>query len=189
MTKLFRGDRYTRVAIGLHWLIAAFILFNLGFGFFMEDFPKGLKMVILPLHFSAGMTVIALSLLRITWRLTHRPPPLLPAPQWQHVAAHAAHFLLYAVMLILPLTGLAIISSHPPGGPGAPMLWGVMPMPSLPVLPYLPPANQKAAHDNFVFLHTVFGWIMLALLVAHVAAALKHQFVDKAPQFRRIGIG
>lgn len=189
MTNLFRDDRYTRVAIGLHWLIAALILFNLGFGFFMEDFPKSVKMVILPLHFSAGVTVIALSLLRIAWRLTHRPPPLLPAPQWQHLSAHVAHFLLYALMLILPLTGLAIISSHPPGGPGAPMLWGVMPMPSLPVLPYLPPADQKAAHDNFVFLHMIFGWIMLILLVAHVAAALKHQFVDKAPQFRRIGIG
>jgi cytochrome b561 len=184
-------ERYSRVAALLHWAIAAFILFNLGFGFFMEGMPREWKGIILPLHISSGVTVLALTALRVLWRLTHRPPPLLPAPQWQHLAAHAVHGLLYLLMVGMPLTGIAILSCHPahppPGAPGAPKVWGLIETPAFSPLQELEPAAQKAAHDQFVTAHSVLGWILLAMLVLHVGAALKHQFLDGQPQFRRMG--
>jgi cytochrome b561 len=85
--------RYTSVAIALHWAIALFIAFNLSLGFFMEGFAKPLKAVVVPLHSSSGMTVLALTVLRVVWRVTHRPPPLHPeVPAWERAAAHTRCF-------------------------------------------------------------------------------------------------
>jgi cytochrome b561 len=109
------AERYTRVAILLHWAIAAFILFNLAFGFFMEEYEPPLKFIIIVAHISAGMTVLGLTVLRIVWRLTHRPPPLSPTLSgWERRLAHAVHIGIYVLMLALPLTGWAMISANPP---------------------------------------------------------------------------
>jgi cytochrome b561 len=148
----------------------------------------------MPLHVSSGFTVLALTLVRIAWRLSHKPPALLPAPGWQHAAAHIVHVALYGLMLALPLTGFAILSCHPARpvgapGPGLPRVWGLFDLPVFAPLQTLAPAVQKLAHERFVLAHTIFGWLMLALLVMHVAAALWHQFGDRQPQFKRMGIG
>jgi cytochrome b561 len=114
-------DRYTRVAIALHWMIAAFIIFNLCTGFFMEGWPLPIRFVALMLHASSGMTVLALTVVRVVWRLINEPPPY-PAGMrpWERHTAHFAHFLLYAAMVLMPLTGWAILSAHsPPGSHGA----------------------------------------------------------------------
>ena len=114
-------DRYTRVAIALHWAIATFIIFNLASGFFMEGWPPPMRMLALMLHASSGMTVLVLTVVRVAWRLLNEPPPY-PAdmkPLERH-AAHFAHFFLYAAMVLMPLTGWAILSAHaPPGSAGA----------------------------------------------------------------------
>jgi cytochrome b561 len=115
------GDRYTRVAIVLHWAIAVFIVFNLCIGFFMESWPLPIRFVALMLHVSSGLTVLALTVARVAWRLVNDPPPY-PAGMkpWERHTAHFAHFLLYAAMVLMPLTGWAILSAHsPPGSRGA----------------------------------------------------------------------
>jgi cytochrome b561 len=121
-------DRYTRVAIVLHWAIAAFIIFNLGTGFlnmgtglFMGGWPPSISMLALSLHVSSGITVLALTVVRVAWRLLNEPPPY-PAGMkpWERHAAHFAHFLLYAAMVLMPLSGWAMLSAHsPPGSRGA----------------------------------------------------------------------
>jgi cytochrome b561 len=114
-------DRYTRVAIVLHWAIAAFILCNLGIGLVMEDLPRPLYGLALMLHASSGLTVLVLTAARVVWRLINSPPPH-PAGMkpWERHAAHFAHFFLYAAMVLMPLTGWSILSSHaPPGSPGS----------------------------------------------------------------------
>lgn len=114
------SDRYSRVAIGLHWAIAGFIIFNLSTGFFMEDLPPPLRWAALILHASSGMTVLALTVARVIWRLLNAPPPY-PAGMkpWERHSAHFAHFALYAAMVLMPLSGWAILSAHPPpGSPG-----------------------------------------------------------------------
>jgi cytochrome b561 len=114
-------DRYTRVAIVLHWAIAAFIIFNLCTGFFMESWPPPIRMLARMLHASSGLTVLALTAARVVWRLLNDPPPY-PAGMrpWERHTAHFAHFLLYAAMVLMPLSGWAILSAHsPPGSRGA----------------------------------------------------------------------
>jgi cytochrome b561 len=114
-------DRYTRVAIALHWAIAAFIIFNLATGFFMEGWPPPVRMLALMLHASSGMTVLVLTVARVAWRLLNEPPPYPEDMKpWERHAAHFAHFFLYAAMVLMPLTGWAVLSAHaPPGSAGA----------------------------------------------------------------------
>ncbi len=185
-----RDRRYTSVAIALHWTIAALILFNLAIGFFMEGFEPKLRMIVVPLHVSAGMTVLVLTVFRVVWRLLHPPPPF-PAQMapWERGLAHAGHGIIYFLMLAMPLTGWAIISAHPPR-PGAGMkIWGLFLLPSISPISHLQSVVQKAAHENFVEIHSVGGWIFVGLLVLHVGAALKHQFYDRQAEFARMGIG
>lgn len=182
--------RYTTVAIALHWVMALLILFNLSVGFFMEGFARPLKNVIVPLHISSGITVLALTLLRIAWRLAHRPPPL-PAgmANWERVAAHTAHALLYVLMLVMTLTGWSIISAHPPNPRGGPMLWGLVHLPPIPPISQIEPVAQKAAHERFVQWHSWAGWVLLGLLALHICAALKHQLIDRQSELARMGLG
>lgn len=183
-------DRYTRVAIALHWTMAALILFNLGFGFFMEGFAPPLKRIIIPLHASAGITVLALTVIRILWRLTHRPPPFPPGlSRWEHWAAHTAHGLLYVLMLVMTLTGWSILSAHPPNPNGILLFLGTVHLPQISAISHLAHDAQQSAHENFVTVHSIGGWIFVGLLVLHVLGALKHQWLDRYPELARMGIG
>jgi cytochrome b561 len=182
--------RYTVIAMCLHWAIALFILFNLTLGYFMEDFKQPLRHQIVELHVSSGLTVLALTILRVAWRLTHAPPPF-PAgmKRWEKCTAHAAHFALYFMMFAMPLTGWSIISAHPPRPGAGANVWGLLHIPALPPLANISLSIQKQVHDNLVEVHSIGGWIMIALLVLHVAAAFKHQFFDMQREFSRMGIG
>jgi cytochrome b561 len=184
-------QRYTMVAIMLHWSTAILILFNLSVGFFMEGFEPGLRGIIVPLHISSGITVLALTAFRLGWRLTH-PPPSFHAEiaAWERGIAHAAHGTIYFLMIVMPVTGWAIISAHPPPRPGAgPMIWGLLRIPPIAPIARLDASVQKAAHDTFVQVHSIGGWIFVALLALHIAAALKHQFHDRYAQFARMKVG
>ena len=185
-----KHPRYSTVAIGMHWAIAVLILLNLATGFVMEGLRPPVKAVVVPFHISCGITVLALSVLRIVWRLTHRPPPLLAglAP-WERAAAHAAHTLLYFLMVVMPLLGWSIISAHPPRPQGAAAIWGFMRLPAIGPISHLDDSARKAAHAAFVDAHSIGGWILAALVIAHVAAALKHQWLDHHAELARMGIG
>jgi cytochrome b561 len=196
VSEIAKAERYTNVAIALHWLIALFILFNLSVGYFMDDMAKPLKMTIMPIHVSAGISVLVLTALRVIWRLTHRPPAF-PAnmPKRESVAAHTVQGLLYLLMVAMPITGWMLLSAHPPRpGPGFDIWWGLFhlkPIESITALAAAPGgvAAQEAFHDKFVGLHGLGGWMMIGLLLFHVGGALKHQFVDKHAEFARMGIG
>lgn len=160
-----RSERYTRVAIAFHWVIAALIVINLGLGIAHDSLPKDWQ--VMPLHKSIGLTVLALTIGRIVWRLMHPAPPL-PGDlkPWERMSAHVSHFLLYAFMLALPLTGWAMSS----GPKRRPLEWfGLVDVPYLPVSP----AAAGLGHDA----HGVLGWAMIALLVLHIGAALRHHFL------------
>jgi len=182
--------RYSTGAIVLHWAIAALIVFNLAIGLVMEGLQRPWKDVVVPLHISCGITILGLSVLRVLWRLTHRPPPLLPdMARWERAAAHTADALLYVLMLLMPVLGWSIISAHPHRPQGAAMIWGVLRLPAIAPISHLPEAPQKAAHEWFVDAHSVGGWILIGLLVLHVAGALKHQWYDRHTELARMGIG
>lgn len=109
-------ERYTRVAIWLHWLIAAAILYNLASGLLNEVLPRWF----FALHISSGLTILGLSIFRVVWRLTHKPPRKLPMARWEATLANTTYLLWYAAMLLMPFSGWAMISANPPAqSPGA----------------------------------------------------------------------
>jgi cytochrome b561 len=170
MATAFDGprDRYTSVAITLHWTIAVLIIANLAIGLLHESLLKGT----IPLHKSIGMLVLLLSIVRFVWRLMHRPPPL-PATvkRWETGLAHAVHWLLYVLMILIPLSGWVFTSASPKRYPLN--FFGLFPLPMFPV------EQDKALSHSVAERHEQLAWIMIALLVLHIGAALKHRFLDR----------
>ncbi|MCM8730582.1 cytochrome b [Hephaestia sp. GCM10023244] len=162
------ADRYSTGAIWFHWVIALLVLFNLVVGIFHEGVPA-LK-ALMGTHKAVGITVLALTLGRIAWRLGHQPPPL-PAELagWERTAAKAARWAFYALLLIMPLTGWAMVSA---GDPPRPLGWfGLFDVPLLPVTK----PTAGVAHD----LHEVLGLLFAGLVLLHVAGALRHHLLLK----------
>lgn len=168
--------RYSTGAIVLHWLIALALAFQLALGFAMPHDERGFAMF--QLHKSVGITILLLTLARLAWRLTHRPPPAVEGG-FQGFLAKAVHVLLYAFMIGAPLTGWALASTDPTGIPT--LLYGAVPWPHLPL--------PGALNEAFEGAHELLAWIGLALIALHIAGALRHQFLLKDGLLRRIGPG
>ena len=161
---------YSGTAIALHWLIAAAVFATFPLGLYLADLslsPRRLALV--SYHQWIGVTVFALMIVRLAWRLTHRPPPPPPAtPAWQRRAATLAHWVLYALLLAIPLSGWLHSSA---GGMSIAYL-------DLWMLPDLVGEDATLA-DALKLAHKSLNFALLALVVVHVAAALKHHFVDR----------
>lgn len=167
-------QRYSGTAIVLHWALALAILTVFLVGVRMVDMPLSpLKLKVINWHKWAGVTILFLSLARLLWRLTHRPPALpdriqQTMPGWQTLAYHGVHYAMYALFFIVPLLGWAYSSAR-----GFPIVWfGVLPLPDL------LPANKELA-EQIKPLHGLAAFALIGLVALHVAAALKHQFVDR----------
>lgn len=178
--------RYGWVAITFHWVVAALILFQLGLGIYMIEFVKEGSMEqfrVFQLHKSVGITILLLALLRLLWRLID-PPPELPDTMrgWEKMLAKISHFGLYLLMLLIPFLGWAVVSSSPLGIPTK--LYGTIPWPHLPILTDV--ANKEAVSEFFAEMHEIFAFLLIALLVAHVAGALQHHFIKRDDVLRRM---
>ena len=172
-------SKYTRIAISLHWLIAVVVICGFSLGLYMVDLkfsPEKLRLY--SYHKWIGVSAFTLICLRLVWRATHTPPPL-PAstPAWQQAAANASHVLLYLFMFAVPLSGWIYSSSA--GVPTVP--FGIEAL----QLPDLVARNTELA-ATLKFVHRTFNYSFAALVVLHIAAALKHQFIDKDGLLRRM---
>jgi cytochrome b561 len=169
-------QRYTRTAILLHWLLAVAIVGSFSVGLYMHELPMSpTKLKLYNWHKWAGITILALSAVRLLWRLTHRPPADVPMPEWQRRAAHAAHIALYVLFFAVPLAGWAYSSAA-----GFPIvLFGVLPLPD-----FVP--KDKELSELIKPLHAALAFALMAVVVVHVAGALKHQFVDRDGLLRRM---
>ena len=176
---MIRNDvtRYGAVAQTLHWLIAALVVVMFGLGWYMGDLPLGpRKLELYQLHKSIGLTIFALAVLRLGWRLTHPAPPL-PAHMapWERAAARTSHALLYAMLLIQPMIGF--LQSNAANFPV--VVWDVLPLPAL-------IAPDEPLADRFVDVHEWGARIILFLVLLHIAAALRHHFWLKDDVLRRM---
>ena len=163
------SPRYSSIAIAFHWVLALAIVASFGVGTYMADLPLSpQKLKLYNWHKWAGVTILALSALRLLWRLSHRPPADVPMPGWQRAAAHATHVGLYLLFFAVPLVGWAYSSAA-----GFPIVWfGVLPLPD-----FVSP--DKLLAEAIKPWHERLAWLMAALVLLHVAGALKHQFVDR----------
>lgn len=177
--------RYSLVAILLHWTSALGVLALIGMGLTMTH--AGLtplsQFQLYQWHKSVGITVLALTMLRLAWRFTHRPPPHPTGmPPHERMAASAAHGLLYLLLVGLPLTGWAVVSLSPFNIPT--VLYGLVPWPHLPLASLV--SNQAEAEGALELLHAYGAWFLTGLLVLHVAAALRHHLVLRDDTLRRM---
>ena len=170
--------RYHSVSITLHWIIALLALAQLALGWWMIGIPKdppGPRASWFNLHKSIGLTIGALMLLRLGWRIRHPAPPL-PAsiPSWQKKAAHTSHVLLYACLILQPLWGYlgSSFTRYPIKYFGLTVPhWGW---------------DAPQLKDLFSALHLATAWLLTAVLAVHVAAALKHLLVERDGVFQRM---
>ena len=175
--------RYSSVAIVLHWAIASAILFQLAGGVWMVDFAgesSALRFSMYQLHKTVGLLILALSLARLCWRLGHRAPA--PQANWtpiERAASHAVHIAFYTVMIAAPLSGWAMASASPTNIPTFIFLQQWLPFAHLPGFAGLDGADRESAEALLKQLHTLLGYVTIGLLLLHVGAALKHQFLDR----------
>ena len=162
-----RPPAYTWTAVGLHWAIALLILAAFPLGLYMHGLslsPNKLRLI--NYHKWIGITVLLLGVVRVAWRLIYRPPDL-PATmtEWERSVAVATHLLFYALIVAVPLSGWLMSSAT-----GFQTVWfGIIPLPDL--------VGRDKEFGRFLLeLHSNLDYLLLGLVVVHVAAALKHQF-------------
>lgn len=166
--------RYSLTAIVLHWVLGAALLGIFAVGLYMTDLPfSPTRLKLYNWHKWAGVTILVLSALRLLWRLTHRPPALpgkisKAMPAWQHWAHHGTHHALYALFFLVPLIGWAYSSAS-----GFPIVvFGVLPLPDfVPV--------DKVLAEMIKPFHELTAFALIGLAGLHIAAALKHQWIDR----------
>jgi cytochrome b561 len=170
MTKdIATADRYTPIAMALHWLLAVLIVATFALGIYMHELPFSMtRLKLYNWHKWAGVVILLLSAARLLWRLTHRPPADLPMPAWQSRAAHGAHLALYVLFFAVPLAGWAYSSSA-----GFPIvLFGVLPLPDF------VPVHRELS-EVLKEVHAALAMALAAVVVLHVAGAAKHQWIDR----------
>ncbi len=194
------ASSYTKTAIVLHWLIAIGIFGMFALGWFMTDLPKeGPKQMAYDvfnwgiytwqlaeeasprtfyfnLHKSIGITLFGLIVLRILWRVTHKPPQLLTSYKaWERKLANSTHHFLYLLMLAMPVSGLIMAVSSKYG-----VKWFGM--------PFIKGIDNESLRDIFKETHEVIAVIILVMLVLHIGGALKHKFIDKDDTLKRMSL-
>lgn len=193
-------ERYTKTAIILHWLIALLIIAMLALGFWMHELPKdapktaafdlfnlGIYTMTLPepvsvrtfyfnLHKSIGVTLLAIILFRVFWRFTHVVPAFPDTMKaWEKKLADAGHKTLYVLMLVMPLSGfvMSIFSK-----------WGIMWF----GIPLVKGLDNPELREIFTEVHEITAWLLIIVIVLHVAAAIKHKVVDKDNVMKRMSL-
>ncbi len=193
-------ERYTKTAVVLHWLIALFLIAMLALGFWMSELPKeapktttfdlfelglftvttaepiSVRTFYFNLHKSIGIIALALILLRVLWRLTHKAPTFLATMKpWEVLVADATHKLLYVLMLVMPLSGF-IMSIY--------SKWGILFF----GMPFVKGLDNPQLRDAFKEVHEITAWLLLVFIVLHVGAAFKHKFIDKDDVMKRMSL-
>lgn len=180
-------DRYSPTAIWLHWSIAALIFANAALAVSIDHWPDDWVRPAIDTHKSIGITVLGLVVLRILWRIGHRPPPLPAAYRpWERTVSHAAHGLLYLLIVAMPLSGWMHDSAWKEAASHPMRLFWLVPWSRIGIIESLEPALKEHLHDLFGAAHEACAWALFALVALHVAGALKHEVLDGEREIARM---
>lgn len=168
---------YTSVAKLLHWLILALLVIQFAIAWTMPNIGRGsVPTGLIGWHLSVGVTILAVMLVRLGWRLTHpAPPPPADLPASLALLARVTHYLLYALLIVLPLLGWANASARG----WAVRLFGVVPLPSL-------TAKGSALGHQLGNVHATLATVLLAIVALHVGGALYHALILKDRTVQRM---
>ena len=167
---------YTRTAIALHWLTVALIATGFTLGKWMVDLPIAPQTLrVYAYHKWIGITVFILTAARLVWRLKHPMPLPAELPAWQRRAAVASHVSLYVLMLAAPVSGWLFSSAS-----GVQVIYlGVIALPNL-------VAKDAALAATLKTVHFALNFTLLALVLVHAGAALRHYFVERDRVLQRM---
>lgn len=170
MSAKARPESWNPVAKFLHWLIALLIFTQLVLGWLAASWHLSpTKLDLFVWHKSTGILILLLALVRLAWRLSHRAPALpVDMPRWERIAARVSHVLLYVLMITMPIVGWVVNSAA-----GVPFrIYWQIPLPGI-----VAPDDHIA--DLAAATHFSLGILLVALLVVHIGAALRHHFVKR----------
>jgi cytochrome b561 len=171
-------QRYSIIAIAMHWLIAGLIIANFVIANIAEDMPRAEAGAYMAFHKALGISVFLFSLFRLFWRLGHKPPPLPDSiAGWQAAAGKAVHLIFYFLMIAVPLSGWIMSSAHPQAPPVE--FFGLFDV-------TLPTGKNEDLADVGHDAHETLTKALFLLILLHVAGALKHQFIDRLPFIPRM---
>lgn len=169
-------DRFGIVAILLHWIIAILIIGMLTLGLYMTELPIGLeKLKFYGWHKEFGILILMLVIVRFIWRLSNLTPTLAILPWWEKLGARIMHWALYGFMFAMPMTGWLMSSA---AGLSV-SFFGLFTLPNF-VMP------NEQLFKLLAEIHEWLGFGLIAAIIGHTAAALKHRFIDKDNILRRI---
>jgi cytochrome b561 len=168
--------RYGPVAQFLHWAVLALLVVQVTLGLIADELPAGFeRLVMMSRHKSLGITILGIAVLRLLWRFIDRPPAPPPMPRWQEVAARVTHWSLYVLLFALPITGW--LTSSAANRPVS--WWGLVQLPDF-------VAPDEGRKEFFEEAHELLVNVLYVLVAVHVAAVLKHQFLDRNDLMRRM---
>lgn len=165
------------IAKALHWFMALVIFGLLALGFVMSGMPLSPeKLQYFSWHKWAGVSIFVLVWVRLAWRLVNPPPPYASSmPRHVQLLAHAGHLALYALMVVIPLSGWLMSSAK-----GVQTVWfGVLPIPDL-------LSRDKELGHLLEEVHSLLNWGLMALVAGHIGAALKHHVIDRDDTLTRM---
>jgi len=171
-------ERYTRTAVILHWLIALAILGQIAFGWYLQPIQRGApeRAALVNFHKSTGLVIGVLIVIRLAWRLLHKPPPLPESmPAWERSAARVNHVLLYACMLIMPIAGYTASNFS---------RFGVKFFNAVPLPPW--GVDDRDIYAFFNGLHVGTSYVFVTLIALHALAAARHLIFPRHGILRRM---
>ena len=170
------------VARSFHWVLAALVIFSIAYGWWMTHLAaRAGRLSFYALHSSIGYDLLFLLVLRLAWRAIDATPRM---PQdtlhWERTAAHVSHILLYVLTLAVCITGWLMLGAF--SRPVAATLFGLFPVTTI-------TTPDRPLHDLLEEIHRILSYALLALILVHVAAALRHHFIKKNDILRRMWRG
>jgi cytochrome b561 len=181
-------NRYTGLAIVLHWVVAVLMLGNVALILLVDFYPEERIRLAIDTHKAIGITVMGLALLRILWRIGHRPPtwPAGALTPTESRVSHVVHGLLYLLMLGLPLSGWMHDSAWKAADTHPMSLFGLIEWPRIGWIMAQAPEFKEQLHGLFGEAHELLAWGLYALVGLHLVGALKHQLLDRQPTLQRM---
>lgn len=170
--------RYTGTAAAFHWLVAVLVVIQVALAFGFASSEGAQRASLFTWHKTVGATILLIVIARLAYRLTHRPPPFPNDLTWTERALGVwNHRLFYLLLIGLPIGGLVAVSANSKDG-----MTGLALGLRMPVIPGI----EKSLAESAGGIHEALAFVLIALVLVHAAAALKHRFIDKTPSAGRM---
>lgn len=170
--------KYSKVAILFHWLIAILVIANFVLASMAEDLPREAQGALMAPHKALGVSILFLSVLRLFWRIGHKPPPLPESiAGWQAGLGKFVHLLFYFLIIAVPLSGWLMVSAHPKAPPVD--FFGMFDV-------TMPVGKDEGLAGIGHEVHEILTKPLFILILLHILGALKHQFADRLPFIQRM---